>query len=99
MFAGLEYESMKDKSKLDQALAVLSKEDTSLKITYDESGSIVIGGLGELHLEIVVQRLKEDWNLKTKIKKIQVEYLEGITEKFISEYKLVESLNNRPLWF
>lgn len=53
-FAGLEYESLRDKPRLDAALESLVREDNSLKVNVDETGQIIIGGLGELHLEIVV---------------------------------------------
>ncbi|KAM3136844.1 hypothetical protein pb186bvf_011103 [Paramecium bursaria] len=99
-FARLEYESSKDKLKIDQALQTLQMEDDSLKITLDEeSQQIIIGGQGELHLEIVVQRLKEDFGLKTTLKKMQVEYKESISEFASDTLKYQEVIKGRPLWF
>ncbi|CAK78310.1 unnamed protein product (macronuclear) [Paramecium tetraurelia] len=98
-FANLEYESAKDKLKLDQALQQLQLEDESLKISIIDESLITIGGQGELHLEIVVQRLKEDFGLNTKLKKMQVEYKESISEEGVLEVKYQDILKGRPLWF
>jgi len=58
--ASLEYNSMKDKPLIDNALAIICREDNSLVVTDDkENGQIIVKGLGELHLEVRLTNICE----------------------------------------
>jgi elongation factor G len=74
--------SLKEQENLLEALNIISIEDPSFKFSFDEnSNQIIISGMGELHLEIVVNRLLNEFKLRVKTGKPQVVYRETITEK------------------
>ena len=75
----LEPKNTADIEKLQVALDRLTQEDPSLKSnSKDESGQMIISGMGELHLQIIVDRLKREFNLPVNIGKPQVSYRESI---------------------
>lgn len=81
--SNLEYESLKDKPKLDQALRELTREDSSLLVKEDEeTGQLLISGLGELHLEIIKDRLNLDYGLKVNLGKFRVAYRESVSNRY-----------------
>src|SRR6185295_19924122 len=64
----VEPETAEDHVKLEQALARLAIEDPSFRVRTDtDSGQIIISGMGELHLEIVVDRLRREFGVKARI--------------------------------
>ncbi len=76
----VEPKSQKDMDKLGVALAKLSEEDPTFKVKTDEdSGQTVISGMGELHLEIIVDRLKREFSVECNQGRPQVNYKETIT--------------------
>ncbi|KZD16824.1 MAG: elongation factor G [Candidatus Fermentibacter daniensis] len=76
----IEPESTRDEKALEQALSDLSGEDPTLQVRPDEdTGQILIRGMGELHLEVVVDRLRREHRLSVKTGKPQVSYREGIS--------------------
>lgn len=78
---GLEARTLADRDKLLEDLAKLSEEDPTFKFKIDDdSGQIIISGVGELHLEIIVDRLKREFNLPAKVGKPQVAYRETISQ-------------------
>jgi elongation factor G len=70
-----------DQEKMSQALARLATEDPSFRVTVDtESGQTVIKGMGELHLEIIVDRMKREFKVDANVGAPQVAYRETITK-------------------
>ncbi len=84
--ASLEARSAGDEEKIQTALAKLSNDDPTFAVKQDEdTGQTVISGMGELHLEVLEQRLVREFGLKIRIGKPQVTYRETITETVESE--------------
>ena len=76
----VEPKSQKDMDKLGNALAKLSEEDPTFQVrTDEESGQTVISGMGELHLEIIIDRLKREFKVDCNQGRPQVNYKEAIT--------------------
>ncbi len=78
----LEPKSKADQDKLGLILKKFLDEDPSLRIKYDtETAETIISGMGELHLEIIIDRMRREHNLETNIGRPQVAYKETITQK------------------
>jgi elongation factor G len=72
-----------DNDKLTTGLSKLAEEDPTFKVKVDdETGQTVIAGMGELHLEIIVDRLKREFKVEANVGKPQVSYRETITKHF-----------------
>jgi len=68
-----------DEERMSEALARLTKEDPTFKVKTDtETGQTIISGMGELHLDIIVDRLRREFNVSTNVGKPQVAYKETI---------------------
>lgn len=86
-FCTIDASSTRDEDALEQALAALRLEDPSLRIAVDEaSGQRVISGMGELHLEIVCDRLKREFKLDVEISSIRVSYRESVLSSCAHQY-------------
>jgi elongation factor G len=78
-----------DQEKMDAALACLAAEDPSFRTAiHAETGQTVIRGMGELHLEIIVDRLKREFKVDATVGKPQVAYRETITKLYDCDYTL-----------
>jgi len=78
----IEPKTKADQDKLGLALRKFLDEDPSLRIQYDqETGETILSGMGELHLDIVIDRMRREMNLETDIGRPQVAYREAITQK------------------
>ncbi len=78
----IEPDTQDDVNKLGLALQKLAAEDPSFKVSSDkETGQTVIGGMGELHLDIIASRLKREFNVNAKVGRPQVAYRETITRE------------------
>ena len=76
-----------DQEKMSQALSRLAAEDPSFRVTSDaESGQTVIKGMGELHLEIIVDRLKREFKVDANVGAPAVAYRETITKTIETDY-------------
>jgi elongation factor G len=96
MGIAVEPETEEDYAKLAHALERLSIEDPSFRVRTDaESGQIVISGMGELHLEIVVDRVLREFGVKARVGAPQVAYRETITKRAEGENKFVRQLGPR----
>lgn len=85
-----------DQEKMGVALGKLSSEDPSLRLSVDEeTGQTTIAGMGELHLEIIVDRLKREFAVEANVGKPQVAYRETITKVVESEGKYVRQTGGR----
>ena len=78
----VEPKSKADQEKMGIALSRLAAEDPSFRVrTDEESGQTIIAGMGELHLEIIVDRMKREFNVEANVGKPQVAYRETIRKK------------------
>ena len=85
-----------DKVKLSKGLAALADEDPTFKVHNDEeSGQTVISGMGELHLEIIVDRLKREFGVDVKVGNPQVAYREAIRKPARAEGKYIRQSGGR----
>lgn len=85
-----------DQEKMGVALGKLAHEDPSFRVTNDEeSGQTIISGMGELHLEIIVDRLKREFRVDANVGKPQVAYRETIRESVEQEGKFVRQSGGR----
>ena len=84
----IEPKTQKDIDKMSQALAKLAEEDPTFKVKTDEdSGQTIISGMGELHLDILIDRMKREFNVEATIGQPQVAYKEALVGNI--EYKEV----------
>jgi elongation factor G len=85
-----------DQEKMGVALGKLAAEDPSFMVHTDqESGQTIIGGMGELHLDIIVDRMKREFSVEANIGKPQVAYRETIRETVNSEGKFIRQTGGR----
>jgi elongation factor G len=92
----IEPKTKSDQEKMGIGLGKLSSEDPSLRLSVDqETGQTTIAGMGELHLEIIVDRLKREFMVEANVGKPQVAYRETITKKVESEGKYVRQTGGR----
>ena len=85
-----------DQDKLGQALSRIAAEDPSFRLHSDEeTGETIISGMGELHLEIIVDRLMREFKVDARVGKPQVAYRETITEEARAEGKFVRQSGGR----
>ena len=85
-----------DQDKLGQALSKIAAEDPSFRVHSDtETGQTIISGMGELHLEIIVDRLMREFKVDARVGKPQVAYRETITEEAKAEGKFVRQSGGR----
>ena len=76
-----------DQEKMGMALSRLASEDPSLRVSSDaETGQTILKGMGELHLEIIVDRMKREFKVEANVGAPQVAYRETITKKAVIDY-------------
>jgi elongation factor G len=86
----VEPKSKQDQEKMSLALGKLAQEDPSFRVASDEeSGQTIISGMGELHLDVLVDRMKREFSVEANIGKPQVAYRETIKETIEIEGKFV----------
>lgn len=92
----IEPKSTEEQDKLSIALQRLAEEDPTFKVTYDEeTGQTLIHGMGELHLEIIVDRLKREFKVNANVGKPQVSYRETIRKPVKVEGKYIRQTGGR----
>ena len=92
----IEPKTKADQDKLSESLTKLADEDPTLRISSnEETGQTLLGGMGELHLEIIVDRLKREFKVDANIGKPQVAYKETITKEVEQEGKFVRQSGGR----
>jgi elongation factor G len=92
----VEPKTKSDQEKMGLALQRLAKEDPSFRVSTDqESGQTIIAGMGELHLEIIVDRMKREFKVEANVGKPQVAYRETIRGRVEQEGKFVRQSGGR----
>src|SRR6186713_56827 len=92
----IEPKTKSDQEKLGVGLAKLMGEDPTFRVKTDEqTGQVVIAGMGELHLEILVDRLKREFNVEASVGKPQVAYKETLTRPADGEMKYAKQTGGR----
>ncbi len=93
IFVAIEPKSAADSAKLEESLTRLEEEDPTFKVREDkETGQTIIAGMGELHLEILVDRMIREFGVAANVGNPQVAYRETIVETATAEYKVDRSL-------
>ncbi|MBZ9569756.1 elongation factor G [Patescibacteria group bacterium] len=92
----IEPKTKQDQEKMSQALKKLSGEDPTFKTKQDlETGETIISGMGELHLEIITDRMKREFRVESNVGKPQVAYKETIEEESTAEGKYIRQSGGR----
>ena len=92
----IEPKTVADQEKLGISLNKLTLEDPSFRVKYDEeTGQTIISGMGELHLEIIVDRLRREFSVDANVGKPQVAYKETITSQCDAEGKFIRQTGGR----
>jgi len=92
----IEPKTKADQDKLGEALSKLMDEDPTFRVTVDEeTGQTLISGMGELHLEIIVDRLRREFRVEANTGKPQVAYKETIRKKARAEGKFIRQTGGR----
>ncbi len=92
----VEPKTKQDQEKMSTALGKLAEEDPSFQVRSDEeSGQTIISGMGELHLEIIVDRMKREFNVEANVGKPQVAYRETIRQHVEQEGKYIRQSGGR----
>ena len=96
MSVAIEPKTKADQEKLSQSLAKLAQEDPSFKVSFDEeTGQTIISGMGELHLDIIVDRLLREFKVGANVGKPQVAYKETVRTGAKAEGKFVRQTGGR----
>ncbi len=92
----IEPKTKADQDKLSGSLYKLTTEDPSFKLKVDqETGQTIISGMGELHLEIIIDRLKREYGVEANVGKPMVAYKETITKESHAEGKYIKQTGGR----
>jgi len=92
----IEPKTKADQEKLGEALQRLAEEDPTFRIsTNEETGQTIISGMGELHLEIIIDRMKREFRVEANVGKPQVAYKETIIKKVTAEGRFVRQSGGR----
>jgi len=92
----VEAKTKADQDKMNSALAKLAQEDPSFRVhTDEESGQVIISGMGELHLEIIVDRMRREFHVDANVGNPQVAYRETIRKSVEQEGKFIRQLGGR----
>jgi len=92
----IEPKTKADQEKMGEALQRLAEEDPTFRISSnEETGQTIISGMGELHLEIIIDRMKREFKVEANVGKPQVAYKESITKKVQAEGKFIRQSGGR----
>jgi elongation factor G len=92
----IEPKTRPDQEKMGLALEKLSEEDPTFRVRTDtDTGQLIISGMGELHLEIIVERMKREFKVEANVGRPQVAYKETITQRATAEEKFVRQTGGR----
>ncbi len=95
----IEPRTQADQDKLNEALQRLAEEDPTFQVRIDDqTGQLIISGMGELHLEVLVDRMLREFRVLANVGKPQVAYRETITEPVQSEGEFIRQMGARNLY-
>ncbi len=96
MFMAIEPKTRADKEKLEESLKLLAAEDPTCVVRVDgETGQTILSGMGELHLEILVDRLRREFKVEANVGRPMVSYYETVTSTAKAEYLFDRDLGGR----
>jgi len=96
IFVAIEPRSKADQDRLGESLERLEEEDPTFKVRFnEETGQTIISGMGELHLDILINRLVREFNVKANIGKPQVSYKETITDTIEIEGRFIRQTGGK----
>jgi elongation factor G len=96
IYVAIEPKTKADQDKLSEALGRLADEDPTFQVRTDtETGQTIISGMGELHLDILVDRMKREFGVSANVGRPQVAYRETITEEAVAEGKFIRQSGGR----
>ncbi len=99
IYVAIEPSSAADEARMLQALLALTDEDPTFRVSTDENtGQTLISGMGELHLEILVDRMVREFKVQAKVGRPQVAYRETITQAVTAEGEFAAQRGNRSLF-
>ncbi len=94
MSVAVEPRANKDQEKLNESLEKLSEEDPTFLVRFDEdTGQTVISGMGELHLDVLVSRLRTEYNLEVNVGRPQVVYRETVEKEAETSAKFMKEMD------
>ncbi len=97
IFVAIEPRTKADQDKLAAALAGLSDEDPTFHVNEDpDTGQMIISGMGELHLEIICDRLRREFGVQANVGQPQVAYRESLGGRAEADYRLEHSAGGKP---
>jgi elongation factor G len=92
----IEARTKADEDRIGEALMKLTEEDPTFETHYDEeTGQTIVSGMGELHLEVILERMKREFRVDAKLGKPEVAYRETITEPAEAEGKFIKQFGGR----
>jgi len=95
----LEPESMSERDKMNETLEILTKEDPTFTYHDDaETGQLIISGMGELHLDVLVTRMKDDFGVKCRVGAPQVTYRESVSSSADCTESFEKVLGGKPAY-
>jgi elongation factor G len=96
VYIAIEPKSKADQDKMGEALAKLTEEDPTFRVrTDEETNQTIIAGMGELHLEIIVDRMQREFNVSANVGRPQVAYRESIRRRAEAEGKFIRQSGGR----
>lgn len=99
MSVAVEPKTGRDQEKLTQSLEKLSEEDPTFQVKLDEdTGQTIISGMGELHLDVLVNRLLTDYHLEVNVGKPQVVYRETVEKEAEASFKFAREMEEAKLF-
>jgi elongation factor G len=97
IWVAVEPKTVADQDRLNEALERLAEEDPTFRVRYDEStGQTIIAGMGELHLEILVDRMLREFNVQANVGRPRVAYKETIQESATADVVFDRMLAGKP---
>ena len=97
--ATIEPPTLQEQPKLEEALKIISEEDPTFKVKYDEeTGQSIIYGMGELHLKVILERIKREFNIKARIGRPRVSYRERVRREAEGEGQFVKQTSGKQMF-